>query len=106
MGTAQTGDTHRGILFEIVNQARGAWLEYFAQPREAERAARIVSKIRESEPKFYVNGKRLAGALVYGTTDTIQVRVLGRGYSLMLYPYIKQENAEGQPTSWSEAVRY
>ena len=102
MSMTQARDTHSGILLEIVNQARGAWFEYFVQPREAERAGRIVAKIRQSGPRVYVNGK-LAGPLEYGAADSMRVHLPDGVYSLMLYPYIGQENADGQPTSWSEA---
>jgi hypothetical protein len=102
MGVEQTRDTQPGILLEIVNQARGAWFEYFLRPREAARAARIVAKIRQSKPKVYVNGK-LAGPLEYGAADSMKVHLPDGVYSLMLYPYIAQENADGQPIRWSEA---
>jgi hypothetical protein len=101
MSMTQARDTHSGILLEIVNRARGAWFEYFVQPREAERAARIVAKIRQSKPKVYLNGK-LAGALEY-SADSMTVHVPDGVYSLTLYPYIGQENADGQATGQSEA---
>ena len=90
------------MLFEIVNKARNAYVEYFLEPREAERATGIVAKIRQSNPRVYVNGE-LAGPLEYGAAGSMKVHVAEGVYSVMLYQYMQQENAEGRPTGWLEA---
>jgi hypothetical protein len=99
---AQNRDTGSGILIEIVSQARMTFAEYFLQPREAERAAGIVAKIRQSNPKVYINGE-LAGPLEYGTAGSIKVRLPDGIYSLMLYRSTGHESADGRLAGWLEA---
>jgi hypothetical protein len=58
----------------------------FVQSLEARRAADIVARIRQSEPKVYVDGQ-LAAPLEYGPAAKINVHIPGEGvYSIISYP--------------------
>ena len=77
--------------------------ENFLQGREARRAERIVAKIRESEPKVYVDG-RVISPLQFAPATTMDVLVPEEGvYSISLYRYMGLRTADGRPTGWVEA---
>lgn len=70
---------------------------------EAARAARIVAKMRESEPKVYVDGQA-AASLEYGPAATVNVQVPGQGlYALTFFANMRTTNAVGRPTGWIQA---
>lgn len=54
---------------------------------EAWRATSILTQIRQSEPKVYVDGQLVRGPLEYGPGGRMDVLVPGEGvYSIITYP--------------------
>lgn len=71
----------------------------FLQARQTGRAASIVSRIAESEPKVFVDG-RSGAPLEFGPAATMNVRMPGEGmYSIALYPGTERRTGAG----WIEA---
>jgi hypothetical protein len=68
--------------------------EDFVQALEAWRASGLVARIRQSDPKVYVDGRQV-GPLGYGHAATMEVQVPGEGrYSIISFPGL---------TGWIEA---
>ena len=79
--------------------------ESFLEGREVRRVESVVAKIKESDPKVYVDG-RLIGPPEYGTSKTMNVLVPEEGlYSISLYRYTRLRTADGRGTGWTEAGR-
>jgi len=77
--------------------------ENFLQGREARRVEGIVAKIKQSDPKVYVD-RLLMAPLEYGPSKTMNVLVPQEGlYSISLYRYTRLRTAGGRPTGWVEA---
>jgi hypothetical protein len=77
--------------------------ESFVEEREARRVEGVIAKIKQSEPKVYVDG-RLVALLEYGPAQSMDVQVPGEGlYSISLYRFTGLRNAVGRPTGWVEA---
>jgi len=77
--------------------------ENFLQGREARRVESIVAKIKQSDPKVYVDGLLMA-PLEYGPATTLNVLVPEEGlYSVSLYRYMRLRTADGRPTGWAAA---
>jgi hypothetical protein len=97
---AQTSDSYRdfplvGILSRLY--------ENFREGREAGRAASITARIRQSDPRVYVDGQ-LVAPLQYGPAATMDVQVPGEGvYSLTPYRFMQRQAADGRLTGWVEA---
>lgn len=67
------------------------------------RVESIVAKIKQSDPKVYVDGSLMA-PLEYGPAKTMNVLVPEEGlYSISLYRYTGLRTAGGRPTGWVEA---
>lgn len=70
---------------------------------EVRRVEGIVAKIKQSDPKVYVDGSLMA-PLEYGPAKTMSVLVPQEGlYSISLYRYMRLRTADGRPTGWVEA---
>lgn len=97
---AQSSDSYRDLpVVRLVYRV----YENFLQGREARRDERIVAKIRQSEPKVYVDG-RVVSPLHYAPATTMDVLVPGEGlYSISLYRYMELLTADGRPTGWVAA---
>jgi hypothetical protein len=81
----------------------GRLYEEFVKGQEASRTEEIVAKIRQSQPRVYVDGE-LAAPLEYGHAASLVIQVPGEGvYSVLFYRYIDQRTADGRPTGWIEA---
>ncbi|HEY7336706.1 MAG TPA: hypothetical protein VH639_17565 [Bryobacteraceae bacterium] len=79
--------------------------ENFMEGREARRVEQVVAKIRQSDPKVYVDGQ-LVAPLEFGPAKSMDVEVPGEGlYSIVLYRFTRVRNAAGRPTGWVEAGR-
>ena len=77
--------------------------ENFLQGREARRVEGIVAKIKQSDPKVYVD-RLLMAPLEYGPAKTMNVLVPQEGlYSISLYRYTRLRTAGGRSTGWVEA---
>lgn len=94
IGMEQSGQNSWNFgLVRAFNRVYESVIEGF----EAWRATAIVARIRQSEPKVYVDGQ-LAAPLEYGHAATMDVRVPGEGvYSIIAYP--------ARLTGWVEAGR-
>lgn len=69
---------------------------------QAARAKSIATRVAESDPKVFVDG-RLVGPLEFGPAATINVQIPGEGvYSITSHP-VADRTAEGRPTGWVEA---
>jgi len=91
IGMEQSTDNPWNVQFSrVLNRL----YEGFVQSVEAWRATSIVARIRQSDPKVYLDG-HLLPPLEYGHAATIAVRVPGEGvYSIISYPR--------GPTGWVE----
>jgi hypothetical protein len=77
--------------------------ENFSQGREARRVETVIAKIKESDPRVFVDG-RLLGPPEFGPAKTMTVLLPDEGlYSISLYRYTNLRNAVGRPTGWIEA---
>jgi hypothetical protein len=102
--TAAIGQTQKadaGVLSGMFHRARSVWFEFVLQPREVHRADALVARIRESNPKVYVDGEP-AGRPEFGPAASMTVRLPAGTYTIMVYRYTQEENAAGQPTGWRE----
>jgi len=92
LGMAQSGlNPPEGPLIRSLNHL----YEHLTEGIEAWRATGIVTKIRRSEPKVYVDGQ-LAPPLKYGPAATMDVQVPGEG----VYSFISHR---GELSGWIEA---
>jgi hypothetical protein len=97
---AQSSDTFAdSAIVQFLNHL----YENFLEGREVRRVEILVAKIKQSDPKVYVDG-RLIGPPEYGLGKTMNVQVPGEGlYSTSLFRYTRLRNAVGRPTGWIEA---
>jgi hypothetical protein len=73
----------------------------FLEKRQGGRAAGIVAKIAESEPKVFVDGQP-APPLELGPSATINVEIPGEGvFSVTLYPVA--DRTDMHASEWAEA---
>ena len=97
---AQSNDIYADSpIVRFLNHLYGNLLE----GGEARRVEGIVAKIKQSDPKVYVDGT-LTAPLEYGPAKTMNVLVPQEGlYSISLYRYMRLRTADGRPTGWVEA---
>jgi len=83
IGMEQNGENSWDFrLLRVLNRL----YEGFMQGLEARQAASIKARIRQSEPKVYVDGQ-LVAPLEYGPAGRMDVQVPGEGaYSIISYP--------------------
>lgn len=75
----------------------------FSEARQAERAKSIATRVAESEPKVFVDG-RLAAPLKLGPAATMNVQIPGDGvYSITSYRLAERRIADEHRTGWVEA---
>jgi hypothetical protein len=85
-------------VVRVLNRLYEGFMEGF----EVRMAAGIVARIRQSEPKVYVEGQ-LVAPLEYGRAATMDVQVPGDGvYSIISYP-MPGHRADGGLSGWIEA---
>lgn len=101
IGMGQSGDNLRGFrLIRMLNQL----YENFQNGLEAWQSTSIVTQIRQSDPKVYVDGL-LVAPLAYGPAASLNVQVPEDGvYVITSYP-MPSHQADGALTGWAEAGR-
>ncbi len=98
IGMEQSGGNSDFRIVRVVNRL----YDEFVSMLDAWRASSVVARIRQSDPKVYVDGQ-LAGLLKYGHAHTMDVQVPGEGlYSIISYP-LPANNAIGRSTGWVQA---
>jgi hypothetical protein len=86
----------------VVRTLNGLY-QNFLEARQAGRAKSIVTRIAESEPQVFVDGRSVA-PLEFGPAATMNVQIPGEGvYSITSYPVAERRTADGRPTGWVEA---
>lgn len=74
----------------------------FVEARQAARAKEIATRISESAPKVFVDGRPVA-PLQFGPAATMDVQIPGDGvYSITMFP-MAERTANDRPTGWVEA---
>lgn len=97
---AQSSDNLSDSFFRTLNHLHRKLLEGW----QAGRAESIATRIAESQPKVFVDG-RLIAPLEFGPAATMNVQIPGEGvYSVTAYP-VARRTADGRPTGWVEAGR-
>ena len=100
VGEAQSSDGPSD--FAVVRVLYRAY-EHLMWIRDTHRAPGVIAKIRDSDPKVYINGLP-AAPLQYGPAATLDVEVPGDGvYSVALYRVGERRMENGRLTGWVEA---
>lgn len=102
LAVAQSSENHGNALLRFADYVHSQT----AIMVDAHRTVFIIAEIKRSEPKVYIDGQP-AAPLEHGNLGSLRVRIPGDGaYAVTVFRYMKQIEAGGHLTGWTEAGNF